>query len=225
MQGKITYLGHSSFLLEGVGANVLFDPSAKQAIENTPRTQPFAYNADTAKNIDLILITHEHDGHCDPATVERIVERTNATVVGPAPALAKINVPPRLKVEVKVGQSFNLRGIAVKVVKAVHPQSQYPVGYVVTIEGLSVYHAGDTYNYPGIELNHATVALLPAGGTYTMDDSDAAMIAKLLKAKYAIPMHYGTHAKLAQELEFFVKNIGDNVKPVVLRPGQAVRFN
>ncbi|HQT44814.1 MAG TPA: MBL fold metallo-hydrolase, partial [Candidatus Micrarchaeota archaeon] len=133
MQGKITYLGHSSFLLEGVGANVLFDPSAKLPKEDGPRLIPFEFNPDTAKNIDLILITHEHEDHCDPATVERVVERTNATVVGPAPALAKINVPPRLKVEVKAGQAFNLRGIAVKVVKAVHPQSQYPVGYIVTV--------------------------------------------------------------------------------------------
>ncbi len=225
MQGKITYLGHSSFLMESSDSTVLIDPSAKEIIENTPRTLPFVFNPDTAKNIDLILITHEHDGHCDNRTVERIVERTNATVAGPAPALAKINISPRLKIEVKVGQTFTIRGVKVNVVKAVHPQSSYPVGYVITSDGFSVYHAGDTYNYSGIEKNRAIVALLPAGGTYTMDDADAATVAKLIKPKYAIPMHYGTHAKVSSEIEMFAKNIGENIKPVILKPGQAARFN
>ncbi|MFA5105633.1 MAG: MBL fold metallo-hydrolase [Candidatus Micrarchaeia archaeon] len=225
MQNKITYLGHSSFLFESTDATVLFDPSANEMIENTPRDLKFAYEPDMAKNIDLILITHEHSGHCDPATVKRIVERTNASVVAPANVLEKIDISPRLKVEIKVGETFKLRGASVKVVKAVHPQSQYPVGYIVTAGGMSVYHAGDTYVYPGIEANTATVALLPAGGTYTMDDADAAMTAKNLKAKYAIPMHYGTHAKVSSDIEMFTKNIGENVKPVVLRPGQAVKFN
>ncbi len=224
MQGKITYLGHSAFLLESPEATVLFDPSASDLIENTPRDLRFAFDPDKAKNIDMILITHEHAGHCDPATVKRIVERTNPTVVGPAQVIDRMDISPRLKVEVKVGDSFKMRGASVKVVKAVHPQSEYPVGYIVSAGELSVYHAGDTYVYPGIEANHATVALLPAGGTYTMDDADAANVAKMLKAKYAIPMHYGTHAKIASDIEMFTKNIGDKVKPVVLKPGQAVRF-
>lgn len=225
MQNKITYLGHSSFLFESEDANILFDPSANEMIENTPRDLKFAYDPDKAKNIDLILITHEHPGHCDPATVKRIVERTNASVVAPLKVLDMLDISPRLKVEIRVGDTFRMRGASVKVVKAVHPQSDYPVGYLVSAGGMSVYHAGDTYIYPGIESNTATVALLPAGGTYTMDDADAAQVAKMLKAKYAIPMHYGTHAKVSSDIEMFKKNIGENVRPVVLRPGQAVKFN
>ena len=183
-----------------------------------------ALDVEKIKGVDLLLLTHEHADHFEPESVKRIIERTNATVVAPAPCLEKLDINPRLKVEAKTGQEFAARGVKLKVTKAVHPQSLYPVGYVITMGAFSVYHAGDTYSYTGIEANKATVALLPIGGVYTMDDNDAANACKLLKPKYVIPMHYGTFEELEQEAGEFVRFLGEGTKAIVLKPGQAVNI-
>jgi len=225
MPVKITYFGHSSFQLEAQGASVMIDPCNAQVIEGRQRLIPSALDTETVRGVDLVLVTHEHAGHFDSQAIKRIVERTNATVVGPVQAIGKLDINPRLMMQIKAGQEFSARGVRVKVAKAVHPQSQCPVGYIVQMGGLSVYHAGDTYNYTGIEANSATVALLPIGGTYTMDDNDAASVCRLAKFKYAIPMHYGTHDNLEQGADEFVRRLGETTKPVVLKPGQAANIN
>jgi L-ascorbate metabolism protein UlaG (beta-lactamase superfamily) len=76
--------------------------------------------------------------------------------------------------------------------KTFHKRINQWVGYVVEIEGARIYHAGDTDLIEELkELKNIDIALLPVGGTYTMDAKEAARAVDLIKPKIAIPMHYG----------------------------------
>jgi len=143
---------------------------------------------------DVILITHDHFDHCSPADVARI--RTPATVViGPAEVAAKLKAPVEV---IKPGETRTVRGVTVKAVpayntaKAFHPRADGKVGFVVTVGGVTYYHAGDTDAIPEMAGLAPDVALLPVGGTYTMTADEAAGAARAIRPKVAVPMHFGT---------------------------------
>ena len=96
--------------------------------------------------------------------------------------------------------------------KQFHPKAARGVGYIVTLGGETVYHAGDTDVIPEME-NLAPgaqidVALLPVGGTYTMTAEEAAEAFKLLGAKRGVPMHFGSVAGSQADADRFMKLIG-----------------
>ncbi|HUT15794.1 MAG TPA: MBL fold metallo-hydrolase, partial [Anaerolineae bacterium] len=97
----------------------------------------------------------------------------------------------------KAGDTVEVKGVAIEVVPAYnlrkhfHPQSAGGVGFILIVSGRSVYHAGDTDAIPEMADIQADVALLPVGGKYTMDASEAARVANAIKPKMAVPMHWG----------------------------------
>lgn len=215
---SIAYFGHSSFRV-ALGDTVIYiDPYFAATAE---RVVGSAGSAASIKAADLVLITHEHYDHCEKSTVEEIVGRTHASVVAPAPALAQLSVPEKLKVQVEEGNEFSLKGVEIRVVKAVHPQSQYPVGYVISGAGKSVYHAGDTYEFFGMADISADYALIPVGGTYTMDVIGALKAAKELQVRKIIPMHYGTWQRIRQDVHEFEQRVNATGKKsvTVMQPG------
>ncbi|MCX6770211.1 MAG: MBL fold metallo-hydrolase, partial [Candidatus Micrarchaeota archaeon] len=147
-----------------------------------------------------------------------------SSVVAPRPALLKINVSDRFKVDVRAGDKFSVKGIDIEVVKAVHPQSTYPVGYLVKGDGLIIYHAGDTYSFVDMARLKCDVALVPIGGGTVMDPFAANSIVKEIRPKVAIPMHYDTYEKIAQDPQEFVLDLGSLTKGVALKVGQEMRI-
>ncbi len=215
----IRYLGHSGFEIDFEGTKVyidLYTGSDGKAKVKLP------VDVSKIKKADVFLITHEHHDHCDPIVGE-LADRTSANVIGPKPSLARLKMNERLKVDVRVGDRFEVKGVDIEVVKAVHPQSAYPVGYILRKNGKSIYHAGDTYQYSGMSSNQADVAMLPIGGTYTMDPISAHNAVKEIRPKYVIPMHYNTFENIRQEIDEFTKDLG-SVKPIVLRVGEDWKF-
>ncbi|MGQ9682447.1 MAG: MBL fold metallo-hydrolase [Anaerolineae bacterium] len=186
---SIRWLGHAGFLLKD-GRVVYIDP----------------YKLAGTEVGDLILITHEHSDHCSPEDVKWL--RQGATVIACPPSCAQ-----QFKGDVRVvkpGDVLQLKGVGVEVVpayninKPYHPKEAGGVGYVVTMPGgMRVYHAGDTDLIPEMEHIQADVALLPVGGTYTMDAAEAAQAANLIKPRLAIPMHWGSIVGSRQEAERF----------------------
>ena len=223
---KITWLGHSAFLIEGRN-KILIDPFFR----GNPKA---AVSADNVK-CDIICVTHGHGDHLGDAV--EIARRTGATI---ASIVEMANYIERTGVK-SVG--FNLGGTAkvldtsITMVPAFHSSSigapglefsaAMPVGMVIN-SGKVVYHAGDTCVFGDMklirELYRPEVAMLPIGGFYTMDPKQAAMATELVNPKIVIPMHYGTWPLIEQdpkEFERLVKK-SSKAKVVILKPGESL---
>jgi L-ascorbate metabolism protein UlaG (beta-lactamase superfamily) len=173
----VTWFKQAGVRIRRRGANVYVDPWG-------------LYDRDEA---DLVLITHEHYDHYSPDDLGRIRQRGTKVVV-PSSMASKARDFYRL---VKPGDTFVVDGVKVKVVpsynrvKAYHPRNKDWVGYVIEVDGVTYYHAGDTDVISEMETIQADVAFLPCGGTYTMNGKEAAQAAEMVGAKIAVPIHWG----------------------------------
>jgi L-ascorbate metabolism protein UlaG (beta-lactamase superfamily) len=144
---------------------------------------------------DVILITHAHFDHFSLDDIEK-VRKPETKLFAPVDVASEITgeVTP-----VKPGERHEVGGLRFQTVPAYnvaeerldfHPQRNRWVGYVIELDGRSYYHAGDTDQADELSSVRADVAFLPIGGTYTMDAHEAAVMAKALSPKLAVPMHY-----------------------------------
>ncbi len=178
MLENIHYLGHDSFRIDSAGLHIYVDPW-KLAAGSPPA--------------GLILITHEHSDHFSPDDIA-LVATAATEFVAPAQVAAKLHGRVH---QVKAGDRLTVRGIAVEVLpaynlsKRFHPQKAGHVGYVLTVDGQRIYHAGDTDAIPEMQGLKPDIALVPVSGTYVMDAAEAVEAVRLLQPGLAIPMHYG----------------------------------
>jgi len=222
----IKYLGHSSFELHAGGKSFLIDPWFSPFNRNVPSIA----HAGDFKKVDFILVTHEHFDHCDKDAIEEICGRTFSPVLAPRETLGQLNIAQRLKHSVDVGDNFSLFGAAFEIIEAHHPQSTHPVGFIVKVEEngayKTVYFAGDTYDFYGMTRISCDVAVLPVGGTYTMDELAVIKALKQMKAKYLIPSHYNTFDRIKLDVDNFARRVQKDTKtiPVPLKIGQEFKF-
>jgi len=223
---RLEFLGHASFILGLAGRAIVVDPWLNAKPPEVRREVGPSTKADNIKKADLVFITHDHYDHCDPYDVSTLATRCFSHVIAPEDALAKLNISQRQKIAAIKGDKFNFLGIDVDVVEAVHPQASYAVGYVLGGEGKRVYFAGDTYDFYGMSQIQADVAVLPIGGTYTMDVLGAITALKKLRPKYVVPMHYNTFSRIHVDIDDFAKRVKKETKtePVVLSPGESFDF-
>ena len=216
----IRYLGHSGFEIGLEGTIILIDPFFGTGI--TDPIKITTLKPSLIKRADLILITHEHRDHLDPGIVKELAERTAAIVIGPRQSLELIELSEKQKVAVEVGDRFEIRGIDISVVKASHPQSRYPVGYIIN-DRVKIYHAGDTYQFNEMMDIDVDYALIPIGGSYTMDLIDAANATKLFRAKNIIPIHYNTFERITQDVRDFAKRVARG-RVIAMRPDDSIQI-
>jgi L-ascorbate metabolism protein UlaG (beta-lactamase superfamily) len=125
---------------------------------------------------------------------------------------------------VKPGLSLQIGAAKVQTVpayntaKAFHPQQAGYVGYVLTIAGTRIYHAGDTDFIPEMNGIICDVALLPIGGKYTMDATEAARAVAAIKPKIAVPMHWGDLIGSRKDADLFASLAPAGVQVTLLEP-------
>jgi L-ascorbate metabolism protein UlaG (beta-lactamase superfamily) len=176
----IDWLGHSSFRVRG-SRTVYIDPWQIGPGPHAPA--------------DLVLITHPHADHCSPSDLARLPGIENAEIVTVADASRKLARSCKV---IEPGDRITVRGLTIAAVPAYnldkphHSKSNRWVGFLVEMDGRTIYHAGDTDRIPEMRAIACDVALLPVSGVYVMNAEEAAFAAGDLAARLAIPMHHGS---------------------------------
>ena len=174
---KINRLGHSGFVLMAGDKTVVIDP----------------FQIETCEPADIILITHSHYDHCSVPDIDKIKKASTVFVTEPSAA-------ENLTGDVRTlapGENIQIDDLLIEAVpayntdKSFHPRENNWLGFIITVDGKKIYHAGDTDLIPEMESISADIALLPVSGTYVMTSDEAVAAAKKIKPAIAIPMHYG----------------------------------
>jgi L-ascorbate metabolism protein UlaG (beta-lactamase superfamily) len=210
----VKWLAHAGFQIKADGQVVYVDLYKRgEALEKA----------------DLILVTHSHADHCDPSSISK-VRKEDTVVIAPTDCASKIGGNVKT---LEPGEEAKAGAIAVRAVHAYnvtrfrspgnpyHPKG-FGVGYVITVEDKTVYHAGDTDFIPEMrQLGRVDLALLPSGDTYTMDSAEAAEAARAVAPRAAIPMH-----RWSTDPELFRKMVeaDSSIKVLLLREGEEYKI-
>ena len=201
----IHWLGHASFRIDN-SLTIYIDP----------------WKVQDPRPADVILVTHAHFDHCSPKDIRKLTKE-GTIIVCPQSCVGQLQGDVR---PVKPGDVLDLGKIRIEAVpsyntnKPNHPREANNVGYVVEFEGQRIYHAGDTDLIPEMANIRCDVALLPVGGTYTMDADEAARALEQIKPKVAIPMHWGDIVGSRKDAERFAQKAPKEVQVVILDPEQ-----
>ena len=176
-----------------------------------------------AHDADVIFFTHSHFDHFSPEDVRKLAKK-DTVFVAPKTCkkdLKKGKIEEKNCVFLKPDREEEVCGLKVRTVPAYnlrkpnHPRENEWLGYVGEIGGTKVYVAGDTDDIPEGRGVDCDIALIPVGGTYTMDAKEAAAFVNALKPKTAIPTHYGSLVGKAKDGEKFAKKVDKGIEVVL----------
>ena len=227
----IWWFGQSSFAVKGAGVTVYIDPYLNPSPR---RLVPPPFGPEQVRNADLVLCTHDHGDHIDPTALPGIAKASpGAKILIPGVARDKVvglGVPAQQLVVPIVDEPSSYGPLTVTAIPAAHeqldysPERGYPyLGYVLKVNGVTLYHAGDCTMYEGLidrlKMHRPDVVLLPINGhdwkrtrkgiIGNMTTREAADLAAEVEADLAIPMHYGMFAHNTEPPGHFVDYILD----------------
>ncbi len=169
---------------------------------------------------DIILITHDHMDHLDRKSIEKIIKPETVILI---PAGINIGIKDAKVATVKPFSTnkiynYNIMTVpAYNIKKSFHPKSKGYVGYVIEISGTKIYHTGDTERIPEMKNISADIIMLPLGQTYTMNSVEEASEAAIdVKAKIAIPIHFGMYEGNEKDALKFKELLKDKVEVIIL---------
>lgn len=214
---ELTWYGHACVFLKG---------------KKTVLIDPFCPGQDLPAAPDIVAVTHGHADHMGQAV---FLKRHTVSINEVAKYLASKGVPAEA---MNIGGSLTIDGITFTMTPAVHSSwieeagiccnGGGSAGFVIGIDGLKIYHAGDTALFSDMkligELYHPDVALLPIGGRFTMGPEEAMIAAQYVGAPLVIPIHYNTWPKIEQDPELFRLALErtTDIKVKVMKPGETI---
>lgn len=220
---KITYYGHSCFLVETASARLLIDPFLND--------NPLSPIKAAQVRCDYVLLSHGHEDHTADAL--GIAQANGATLVANYEIAEYFAAKGAKTHGMNPGGAFRFPFGRVKLTLAHHTSSVNaglnPIylgvacGLLVEADGQRLYHAGDTGLFLDMQLigrGGLDAALLPIGDNFTMGPEDALEALDLLKPRVAVPIHYNTWAPIAQDPDAFARAAAARGHQVnALRPG------
>lgn len=169
---------------------------------------------------DAVIITHTHYDHFSPEDIAK-VSKDGTMVICPescASDIAQLGMP---FLTLAAGEATAVKGNVVHAVPAYnveparlgfHPKENGWLGYQLVMDDLTYYIAGDTDQNPDNETLRCDVALVPIGGTYTMDPAQAAAFVNKLRPRIVIPTHYGTAVGTKEDVEAFEPLVDERIE-------------
>ena len=173
---------------------------------------------------DYIFITHDHYDHYSEEDIDK-VKKSDTVYIVPSMLAMKLlrrGVPDTNIVPVEPDRIYNIDEFkfetisAYNIGKPFHPKENGWVGYVIETNGLAYYIAGDTDITEDNKKVKCNIALLPIGGTYTMNAKEAAGLANIINPKVAIPIHYGDIVGTTEDAEEFIKLLNPEIEGIIL---------
>ena len=190
---NIRWFGHASFaIVDSLNGNRIYFIDPYELPSNPP-----AGGSDKA---DLVFVTHAHHDHLSLGDIGHIL-KPDTIVIATPDSLATLKIPNEQKFSVEPNQSYEVRGTKFETVPAYnihekrlnyHPKSNNWVGYILFVNKQKIYHAGDTDFIPemrDLASKSLDIAMLPMGGTYTMEVEEMIEAANAIAAKITIPIN------------------------------------
>lgn len=189
---KITYYGHSCLGIEINDIHIIVDPF----ISGNPKAA--SIDVDSLK-ADYIMLTHAHYDHV--LDVERIIKRTNATIISNHEIVTYYGNKDFKGHGMNHGGSWEFDFGTVKAVSAIHSSSfsdgtygGNPLGFIIQANGKTVYLAGDTALTMDMKLipmfHKLDLAILPVGGNFTMDIQEAVIASEFIECDNIMGVHF-----------------------------------
>ena len=173
---------------------------------------------------DIVFITHDHYDHYSAEDIDKVINK-NTTIIIPEELLTKLlrkGINRNAIITVEPNEKYMVQGIKIETIpayntnKTFHPKENGWVGYIIIINGIRYYIAGDTDITEENKQVKCDVAFVPVGGTYTMDFKEAASLINEIKPKIAIPIHYGSIVGTEQDAIDFIRLLHPEIKGIIL---------
>ena len=246
----ITYVGHSTVLIELDGVRLLTDPLLRRRVVHLLRRSPV--DLESLRHPDAVLISHAHRDHLDLPSLRRL-DRTVTAVVPRGLARPVERLGFERVVELDEEESVSFGSVEVRATHAEHDERRRigrlrgaTLGYAIT-GSQRIYFAGDTSLFPELDglVPELDVALIPIwgwgptlGSGEHLDPAGAAEAIRLLRPRVAVPIHWGTYRPLhhgvrrdppflSEPAEEFVREVAKAAPDVdvrVLKPGQRLEL-
>ncbi|WP_042345361.1 metal-dependent hydrolase [Bacillus massiliigorillae] len=223
---KVSFHGHSVVKVETGDKTILFDPFITGNSETDLRVSDV--------KPDVIILTHGHDDHVGDTIT--LAKEHNSLVIANfeiATILGWQGVENTHGMSIGGAHDFDFG--RVKLTPAFHGSGMtidgqmvyggQPAGILLTIEGKTIYHVGDTALYSDMKLigqrHPIDLAFVPIGDNFTMGPEDAALAVEFLNPKQVVPIHYNTFPVIGQDPQKFIELLPKGVG-LVLQPGEAI---
>ena len=208
-------------MLENI--EVLYHSSIRINKEKTIYIDPFKLDRNY-NDADIVFITHDHYDHYSEEDIDKVINE-NTTIIIPEELLTKLlrkGINKNAIITVEPNEKYMVQGIKFETIptyntnKTFHPKENDWVGYIITLDGIRYYIAGDTDITEENRKVKCDVAFVPVGGTYTMDFKEAAQLINEIQPKIAVPTHYGSVVGTKQDATDFIKLLHPEIKGINL---------
>ena len=208
-------------MLENI--EVLYHSSIRINKEKTIYIDPFKIDRNY-NDADIVFITHDHYDHYSEEDIDKVINE-NTTIIIPEELLTKLlrkGINKNAIITVEPNKNYMVQGIKFETIsayntnKTFHPKENGWVGYIITLDDIRYYIAGDTDITEENRRVKCDVAFVPVGGTYTMDFKEAAQLINEIQPKIAVPIHYGSVVGTKQDATDFIKLLHPSIKGIIL---------
>ena len=208
-------------MLENI--EVLYHSSIRISKNKVIYIDPFKIDKNY-NDADIVFITHDHFDHYSEEDIDKVINE-NTTIIIPKELLTKIlrkGINKNAVITVKSNKEYMVQGIKFETIpayntnKTFHPKENNWVGYIITLDGIRYYIAGDTDITEENRKVKCDVAFVPVGGTYTMNFKEAAQLINEIQPKIAVPIHYGSVVGTKQDATDFIKLLHSSIKGIIL---------